>query len=127
MDSSDERLIARAHTIPDAVERLKLTRGVLFEYNDLARSHGFFSTEERIGIPAQEVAIVLPQAIQPAPFDLDADGISESGENYLGVKYELFVPLLVEAIKAQQNQIVELRARLDALAMTVDIFKRRNT
>lgn len=127
MDSSDQRLIARARVIPDAVERLKLIRGVLYGYNDLARTHGFFSTEERVGITAQEVAIVLPQAIEPAPFDLDAEGNSESGEKYLGVRYELIVPLLVEVTKTQQSQIDQLRARLDDLGKVVEILKRRRS
>lgn len=127
MDSSDQRLIAQDRPIPDAVERLKHIRGVLYEYNDLARTHGFFSTEERVGIPAQEVAIIMPQAIEPAPFDLDADGNSESGEKYIGVRYEILVPLLVEAIKTQQTHIDGLRARLDALETTVEIIKRRRS
>jgi len=127
MDSSDERLIAQAREVGDPLERLKHIRGVLYEYNDLARTHGFFSTEERIGIPAQEVAIVLPQAVEPAPFDLDAEGNSESGEKYLGVRYDLMVPLLVEAIKEQQRRIDGLNARVDALLTDVSLLKRRRS
>lgn len=127
MDSSDERLMARARTISDPVERLKLIRGVLYEHNDLARAHGFFSTEERLGISAQEVAVVLPQAVEPAPFDLDADGVSESGERYLAVRYDLMVPLLVEAVKDQHRCIDGLNARVDALLADISLLKRRRS
>jgi hypothetical protein len=36
----------------------------------------------------------ITRAVKPAPFDLN--GISESGENYLTVQYEMLVPLLIE-------------------------------
>jgi len=127
MDSSDERLVAHSRAITDPMDRLQNLRGVLYEYNDIARSHGIFSTEERLGILAQEVAIVLPQAVEPAPFDMDAEGVSESGENYIGVRYDLLVPLLVEAIKNQQRCIDELRNRLDALTTTAELLKRRHS
>ena len=34
---------------------------------------------------------------------------SISGENYLTVKYERLIPVLIEAIKEQQKQIEELK------------------
>jgi hypothetical protein len=40
-------------------------------------------------------------------------GVSKSGENFLTVKYEKIVPLLIEAIKEQQKQIEELQNKLD--------------
>ena len=50
------------------------------------------------GLFAQDVQEVLPEAVHPAPFDVDG-GESISGENYLTIQYEKVVPLLVEAIK----------------------------
>ena len=46
--------------------------------------------------------------VQNAPFDLDENKKSKSGKDYLTVKYEHLVPLLIEAIKEQQKQIDEL-------------------
>jgi hypothetical protein len=127
MESSDERLVAHAQEVTDPLKRIRYLRGVLYEYNDLARSHGFFSTEERLGISAQEVAIVLPQAVEPAPFDLDSDGVSESGEKYMAVRYDLMAPLFVEAIKEQQRCIDSLNTRVDALLADIALLKRRRS
>ena len=38
--------------------------------------------------------------------------ISKSGENYLTVKYEKLIPLLIEGVKEQQLQIEELKNRI---------------
>jgi hypothetical protein len=41
--------------------------------------------------------------------------ISKSGENYLTVDYAKLVPLLVEAIKEQNKEVVDLRAKVERL------------
>ena len=62
-----------------------------------------------VGVFAQDVQAVLPEAVKLAPFDNDGNNKSISGENYLTVQYEKIVPLLIEAIKEQQKQIDELK------------------
>jgi len=57
---------------------------------------------------------VLPEAVRPAPFDHEL-GKSKSGENFLTVKYEKMVPLLIEAIKEQQTQIESQKSEIDVL------------
>ena len=71
-----------------------------------------------VGLIAQEVQEVLPQAVSFAPFDREWNGeeyVSKSGEDYLTVQYEKVVPLLVEAIKEQQKQIDTLTKRIEEL------------
>jgi hypothetical protein len=53
-------------------------------------------------LSAQQVQAVLPEIVVPAPIDA----------TYLTIHYERMIPLLVEAIKEQQKQIEELKARL---------------
>ena len=65
------------------------------------------------GVLAQEIEEVVPDAVFPAPFDQEPDGSgSRSGENYKTVQYEKLVPLLIAAIKEQQQQIDDLRNKL---------------
>ena len=79
------------------------------------------NTEVReVGFLAQELQLVLPEIIKPAPFDriLDEDlsnglsYISKSGQNYLTIQYEKIVPLLVEAIKQLKKELDELKCKI---------------
>ena len=69
----------------------------------------------KVGVSAQEVQKVLPEAVKLAPFDKNDYGESISGENYLTVQYEKLVPLLIEAIKEQQTQVEELKKEINIL------------
>ena len=57
---------------------------------------------------------VQPEAVKPAPFDIDESGQSKSGEKYLTVQYEKLVPLLVEGIKELRIEIKELKGKSNA-------------
>ena len=61
-----------------------------------------------IGLSAQDVQKVLPEIVGMSPLDIiEKDGklISKTGENYLSIKYERLVPILIENIKELQNII----------------------
>ena len=89
---------------------LKL-EGVTYNWNKKAEDVAGFNTEiKEVGLFAQDVQKVLPEAVKLAPFDTGEDFKSKSGEDYLTVQYEKIVPLLVEAIKDQQKQIDELKS-----------------
>lgn len=113
-NASDERLKENIVKIPNALNKLLSIDGVTFDWNaEKTQKCGFSpSDKHEVGVLAQQIQKVLPEAVAPAPFDYDyVDGkkISKSGENYLTVKYEKIVPLLIEAIKDQQAQIEELK------------------
>jgi hypothetical protein len=105
---SDRRLKENVKTIDNAVEKVLKLNGITYNPNALAESFGFERDVDVVGLFADEVEAVLPQAVKPAPFDQDGEGGSKSGENYKTVQYEKVVPLLVEAIKEQQKQIAQL-------------------
>jgi len=105
---SDDRLKINLGEITDALEKVKSLRGFNYIENSLAKSFGFEEDANQIGVSAQEVEKVLPEALRLAPFDRNAEGTSKSGENYLTVQYEKLTPLLIEAIKELANKVEEL-------------------
>lgn len=108
---SDERLKENIVEIPDALNKVVSLRGVTYQPNQIAESLGYKKQNE-VGVIAQDVEKVLPEAVKPAPFDImlfENTEISRSGENYKTVQYEKIVPLLIEAIKELNEQIKQMK------------------
>jgi hypothetical protein len=106
--ASDFRLKENIKPIENALDKIQKISGVHYQWKDKVTELGFDpTTKQDIGVIAQEIQAVLPEAVKPAPFDY-IGGSSKSGENYLTVQYEKIVPLLIEAIK-------ELKAEIDIL------------
>ena len=111
--ASDKRLKTNIKPIENPLDKVKLLNGFTYNWNDKAKTLANYDTEESlVGVFAQEIQEVLPEAVKLAPFDNDTTGNSISGENYLTVQYEKIVPLLIEAIKEQQKQIDELKSKI---------------
>jgi hypothetical protein len=112
---SDERLKTKTGNLDNALEKVKSLEGFTYMENELARSVGYNNNKQQVGLSAQKVKAVLPEAVALAPFDYDPqdDGtiLSKSGEEYLTVDYSRLVPLLIEAIKELTAKVEELEAR----------------
>jgi hypothetical protein len=117
-NTSDKRLKDNVKNIDNALNKVMALNGVTFDWNDIAEEYGWSPRIKNndIGVLAQEVQAVLPQAIDFAPFDRDDNQQSKSGENYLTVQYEKIVPLLIESIK-------ELNTKLDAATAEIEALK----
>jgi hypothetical protein len=102
---SDARLKDFEGTIDNAVEKVKQLNGYYFRENKLAKTLGYSNDSRQVGVSAQEVQTVLPEIITKAPIS----------DEYLTVKYEKMVPLLIEAIKEQQTMIDQLREEIEKL------------
>ena len=85
---SDARLKTNVRTVPDALGLVQKMRGVFFDKDDAPS----------VGVIAQEMEEVLPEVVH-------------NGE-YKSVAYGNIVGVLIEAIKAQQAQIDELKTKL---------------
>ncbi len=113
-NASDRRLKENIQPIPNALQKVKALSGVTFDWKDGVEDLDFkpdVKTNE-IGVIAQDVNEVLPQAVKPAPFDVDQNTQeSKSGENYLTVQYEKLVPLLIEAVKELTAKVEVLEAK----------------
>jgi len=100
---SDERLKTDISTLENPIDKIMQIRGVEFtRIKDGIRS---------AGVIAQELEVVLPQAITESqlPFEADTETMFKT------VDYDAIHALLIEAIKAQQVQIEELKALVGGL------------
>jgi len=110
---SDERLKDNITPIENALDKIEELTGVLYTQNKIAEQYGYVDYSTQVGVLAGQVNKVLPQAVKPAPFDIerleDGTEVSKSGENYLTVQYERLVPLLIEGIKELRQEIKDLK------------------
>ena len=102
--ASDKRLKENIVEISNPLDKIQQVRGVYFDWNQKSKEEGFKAAREKneIGMIAQEVEKIIPQAIEPAPFN----------KEYKTIKYDRLIPLLVECIKDQQKQIDELKTKI---------------
>lgn len=102
---SDIRLKDNVQSISGATDKITKLHGVFYRLNSVARGFGHYSHGPEVGLLAQEVQQVLPEAVKQAVFDRGPDGTSLSGEYYLTVQYEKILPVIIEAVKEQQTII----------------------
>ncbi len=103
--SSDRRLKENVVSISNALDKINKISGVEFDWtNEYIEMHGgedgYFIRKHDVGVIAQEIQDVLP------------DVVAERIDGYLAVRYEKIVPLLIEAIKEQQQQIEQLKTQI---------------
>jgi hypothetical protein len=106
--ASDKRLKENIVNIENPLQKIKQLRGVYFDWKDKTKKLGFIPStmKNEIGMIAQEVEAVIPQAIETAPFDISYEG--KDRENYKTIKYDRLIPLLIECVNEQQKQIDNL-------------------
>ena len=114
---SDERLKTRTGVIDNALEKVQSLSGFNYVENDLARELGYTNEKQQVGLSAQEVQAVVPEAVSLAAVDIATDEFSgemtsKSGENYLTVDYSRLVPLLIEAVKELTAKVEILETKL---------------
>jgi len=96
---SDDRVKKNKKTIDNALEKLENLHGFTYNFNETGEKLGFNPDETHSGVSAQDVQEVLPEAVAPAPAD----------ENYLTVKYDKLIPLLIESLKDLKGEIDDLK------------------
>jgi len=99
--SSDVALKENITNIPNPLEALKKLNGVLFDWkksyiDQRGGEDGYFVRKKDVGVIAQEVEKVLPEAVAQRP-----DGIK-------AVKYDRLTCLLIEAVKQLQDKVDSL-------------------
>lgn len=104
---SDERLKKNIYTIDNALEKVLKLRGVSYEWKDADR----FGSQSEIGFIAQEIQEVIPDVVRP------------NGE-YLGVKIQNVVAVVVEAVKELHTKVEEYFTRTERLEREVELLRR---
>ena len=99
--SSDVALKENIINIPNPLEAIKKLNGVLFDWkksyiDQRGGEDGYFVRKRDVGVIAQEVEKVLPEAVGQRP-----DGIK-------AVKYDRLTCLLIEAVKQLQDKVESL-------------------
>jgi hypothetical protein len=106
---SDVRLKENIQPIENPLEMISQIRGVYYDWTDehIARrggEDGYFVRKHDVGVIAQEIEAVLPEVV------------ATRDDGFKAVKYEKIVPLLIEVVKAQQQEINQIREELNKLA-----------
>lgn len=95
--ASDARFKQHITAIESPIQKLMQLNGVEYEMRTTGFPANHFQPGRQMGLLAQDVEKVVPEAVNEL-------------NGYKGVDYARLVPLLIESIKEQQQQIDELKA-----------------
>ena len=101
--TSDARFKQQVRPLGGALAAVQALRGVRYTWNALGIRHGGQAGAEQVGVLAQELEKVFPELV------------STGADGYKAVNYAQLTPVLIEAIKEQQQQIEALQAQNAAL------------
>ena len=90
--TSDIKLKENIHSIDNPLDKVMQINGVGFRWKD--------TKEEALGVIAQDIEEVLPELVK-------------NNEHTKTVNYNGLIGVLIEAVKEQQRQILELKAQLN--------------
>jgi hypothetical protein len=108
---SDRRLKTNIETLGNALQGINSMRGVRFEYKDQRR----YAKGPKIGVIAQELMKVYPEMV------------TKGADGFFKVDYTQLTGVLIQAVKEQQQEINQLKDRLDKQQMQIDaILKKIN-
>lgn len=99
-DSSDVRLKKNIFTLENSLDKVLNLRGVSYEWDMDKYDNRGFEAGKQIGVIAQELEQVFPELVKT------------DGQGFKAVSYDKLTAVLIEAIKAQQKEIDELKATL---------------
>jgi cytoskeletal protein CcmA (bactofilin family) len=98
---SDDRVKTDKAPLDDALAKVCSLSGFTYNFNENGAELGFPTDRRHVGVSAQEVQKVLPEAVKTRDDD------------YFTVQYEKIVPLLIEAIKELSDKVSTLEDKLN--------------
>ena len=98
---SDDRVKTDKAPLDDALAKVCSLSGFTYNFNENGAELGFPTDRRHVGVSAQEVQKVLPEAVKTRDDD------------YFTVQYEKIVPLLIEAIKELSDKVSTLEDKIN--------------
>ena len=98
---SDDRVKTDKAPLDDALAKVCSLSGFTYNFNEKGAELGFPTDVRNVGVSAQEIQKVLPEAVKTRDDD------------YITVQYEKIVPLLIEAIKELSDKVSTLEDKLN--------------
>jgi len=119
---SDKRVKKDVKNIINAISIIQQLKGVSYKYNTDVLISSVGDERTYLGFIAQDVEVVLPEIVGTKTIPLGETGslnanstITNLMEGAKLVDYVQLIPVLVEAIKEQQEQIEKLEKQIDSL------------
>lgn len=120
---SDDRLKIRTGVLDKCLE--KVAQLSTFRYlpdNDEMHRYGLLANEitltntPELGLSAQEVQRIFPEVVRLSPYDTSSgiygDTRSKTGHDFLTVKYERLVPVLISALNELHEEVKSLKLQM---------------
>jgi hypothetical protein len=98
IQTSDIRLKTNIHPLTYGLREIMQLNPVRFNWTKEP------SSGDKIGLIAQEVRQIIPEVVT-----------GDEKKEYLGINYAELVPVLINAIKQQQQEILAIHDRIEAL------------
>ena len=108
--NSDPRLKEDLKPITSAVDKIKQLQGYRFKWKNMSPVGN--AGKYDYGIIATDVEKIAPEIVKESAFE------SEDGDKYKTVAYSNLIPFLIEAIKEQNEIIMNLKKDIDELKNT---------
>jgi hypothetical protein len=112
---SDVRYKTNIATLTHGLDKIMALRGVKYDWRTEEYPQWHFNPGAQLGLIAQEVKQVLPEAV------------SQDAQGYYSIAYSTLIPVLVEAVKDQQKEtekkegeLQELKKRLEKLEQLLE-------
>jgi len=109
---SDERSKTNIQFLKDGLTKILNLKGICFNWKDTI----VHDNKIHLGLVAQDVLKILPEVVE--------GGLKRNGEDELySIQYDGIIPVMIEAMKEQQQQIESYKSRLQSLQQEVEKIK----
>lgn len=111
--TSDKRFKQDIQPIPNALNMVSKLNGVSYNWQNQSFPEKNFPTTRQLGVIAQDVEKVIPEVV------------STDSKGSKAVNYQSLTPVLIEAIKEQQDTIKKQNDKIEALSRKLELMEQK--